>query len=123
MSLSMTVGLVCLVGLVVIFVAKIINILKLRKREKQLYEMDLVLIGIFLSLFFWGCYLGAMSSSLVAVDTITTDTGVITVSYGDFYDLQIYYWLVVFLFVMNLFMGIVEASSRIEFFVKEYTGD
>lgn len=122
MSLSMTIGMVCLLGLLVIFVLKFVNINKLRKKEKQLYEMDLVMVGAFLSLVFWVGFMASMSGALLAEDTIVGTTTYTVNYYSDFYSLQAYYWLVVFLFVMNLALSFVEGMSRVEFMVREYTG-
>jgi len=114
----MTIGLACLTGLIIVFLIKLLNIFNKRK----FYKTDLALIGIFLSFIFWVCYMASLSSSLIAIDTITTTAGEITVMYGDFYDLQVYYPLVAFLFVLNMFLGIIESFSAVEFMVKEYTG-
>ena len=119
MSLSTTVGLVCLIGLIIIFIIKLMNVLNHRKY----YKSDLALIGIFLSLIFWICYMASMSASLNAVDVVTTTTESITLLSGEFYILQIFYWLVVFFFIINCFIGLIEIFMSVEGMVKEYMGE
>jgi hypothetical protein len=119
LSLNTTIGIICLIALIIIFCIKLLNVLNKRK----FYKTDLSLIGMFLSLIAWVGYMAAMGSSLYAVDVITTGSETITMLANDFYILQVYYPLIVFLFIINVFMGLIEVFISVGFLVKEYTGE
>jgi len=119
LSLSTTIGLICLIGLIIVFVIKFLNLLNKRK----FYKSDLALVGIFLALLFWVGYMASMGSALIAEDLITsgTDTYVLN-THSDFYNLQAYYWITVVFFVLNLLMGFIELMLGVNLLVKEYDG-